>query len=190
MLPIGRGSSTCARHVALRAFQLGEHAADVRMLDAALEQAAGLHHLVAGIVDRGGGVIDAADQRELVGVLRHAREILRDLDARDVGLDRLVRPADFGRRVRLHVPGVELGRPADQEQHDAVDVIVGRGAERAQAEPVGEAEAEDGERAGVQEIAPPQAVAKFDRRSASRRNTAILLGVDSITGGGGEGRAR
>ena len=38
----------------------------------------------------------------------------------------LVGPADLGRRVRLHVPGVELTGPADQEQHDAVDVVVGR----------------------------------------------------------------
>ena len=112
------------RHVAVRTFQLAEHTADVRMLDAALEEAAGLHHLMAGVVDGGGRVIHAADERELVRVLGHAREVLGDLDARDVGLDGLVRAADLGRSVRLHVPGVELGRPADQEQHDAVDVLL------------------------------------------------------------------
>ena len=54
------------RQLAATALQVAERAADVRVLDAAGEQPAGLHHLVAGVVDRGGGVIDRAHQRELV----------------------------------------------------------------------------------------------------------------------------
>ena len=71
------------RHIALRTFQLTENAADVRMLDAALEDAAGLHHLMPGVMHGGGRVIHAANDRVLVRVLRHAREIFRDLDARE-----------------------------------------------------------------------------------------------------------
>ena len=152
------------RHVAIRPFQFRQHAADVRILHAALEQPAGLHHLVPRVVYRGGRMIDAADQRIFVGVLRHARKILGNLDARNVGLDRLVRPANLNRRVGLHVPGVELRRPAHQEQHDAVGVFLRiDGAQRLHGEQVVEAQAEHRQRAGVQKIAPPQAIAELDR---------------------------
>ena len=161
---MGRGSSTCGGTSPFGPFSFDEHAADVRILDAALEQAAGLHHLVAGIVDGGGRVIHAADQRVLVGVLRHARKILGDLDARDVGLDGLVRPANLDRRVGLHVPGVELRRPAHQEQHDAVGVFFGvDGAQRLHGEQSLRPRPSMRKRAGVQKIAAAQAIAKLDR---------------------------
>ena len=48
------------RHVAFRPLELGEHTADVRVLDAALKQPTRLHHAVAGIVDGGGFVIDGS----------------------------------------------------------------------------------------------------------------------------------
>ena len=72
-------------------------------------------------------------------------------------------PANLGGGVGLHVPGVELRRAADQEQHDAVryPCRVDR-ALRFQAEKLSEAESERGERTGVKKIAPPQAVAEFD----------------------------
>ena len=41
----------------------------MRRDDAAAEQAAGLHHLMAGVVNGRGRVIAAADQRKLVGQL-------------------------------------------------------------------------------------------------------------------------
>ncbi len=104
------------RDVAVGALDLGDHAAEVGILDAALEQASGLHHLMARVVDRGGGVIDAADERIFVGMFGHARKILADLDLRDVGLDRLVRPANLDGSVRLHIPGIELGGSADKHQ--------------------------------------------------------------------------
>ena len=136
----------------------------MRVFYAALEEAAGLHHLMAGIVDRGGGVIDAADDRVFVGVLRHAREIFGNFDARDIGLDGLVGAADLDRGVGLHVEGVELGRAAHEEQHDAVGVFFGvDGAEGLGGEKVVEAEAEHGEGAGVEEIAAAEAIAEFHR---------------------------
>ena len=120
---------------------------------------------MAGVVNRRGGVVHAADQSVLVGVLRHAREVFRDLDAGDIGLDRLVGTADLDRRVGLHVPGVELRGAADQHQEDAVDVLrvfVDR-ALRLQAEELRQTEAKRGQRAGVQEIAPPESVTELHR---------------------------
>src|ERR1700733_5438503 len=59
-------------------------------------------------------------------MFRHAREDLRDLNAGDIRLDRFEWSANRGRRVGLHIPGVELTRPANQHQLDTVDVFVGR----------------------------------------------------------------
>ena len=81
----------------------------------------------------------------------------------DVGLDRLVRPANLGRRVRLHVPGVELRRPADQHQHDAVHVLFAvDGALRFQAEQRIQGEAEGRKGAGMKKVAPAESVTKFN----------------------------
>ena len=97
----------------------------MRVLDAAGEQPAGLHHLVAGVVDGRGRVVDRADQRELVGVPGHLREDLADLHARarwsrSAGTARGPRRgrSAWGPRCRCW-----LGPPT-QEQHDAVDVAV------------------------------------------------------------------
>ena len=111
------------RHVAFGAFVLAQHAADVRVLESALKEAARLHHLVAGVVDGGGRVIDGAYQRVLVGVFGHARKHFANLDAAHVRRDGLIGTSDLRRRIRLHVPGVELAGSADQEQHDAVHVL-------------------------------------------------------------------
>ena len=100
---------TCAGRSVLRPAQIAQRAAGVRRVDAAGEQPAGLHHLMARVVHRGGRVIAAADQRELVGVLGVQREDLGDLDARRVGLDRLERPANFGRGLGLHVEQCRAG---------------------------------------------------------------------------------
>src|SRR5690606_41713519 len=48
------GKHDVRRQVAVAAFQKAERAADVRAFDPAGEQSAGLHHLVPGVVDRGG----------------------------------------------------------------------------------------------------------------------------------------
>ncbi len=157
------GQQHVRRHVALRSSKICEHAADVGMLDAALEEASGLHHLVTGVMDGGGGVIHRAHERELIGVFRHARENFADLDAGDVGLDWPVRAANFGGRVRLHVPCVELRRPADQHQHDAVDIggVVFRGTLRFHGQKSWKRKAECREGSGVEKIAAAQAVTEL-----------------------------
>ena len=70
------------RHLAALALEIRQHAAGVRMLDAAGEQPARLHHLMAGVVNRRRRVVDGADQRKLVGVLGHLRKDLGDPHAR------------------------------------------------------------------------------------------------------------
>src|SRR5262245_49747757 len=56
------------RHLAARSAKSAHHAADVRMFDLILEQAAGLHQLMARIMDRRPRVMERADERELIGL--------------------------------------------------------------------------------------------------------------------------
>ena len=135
---------------------------------------------MTGVVDGCGGVIHGAHQRELVSVLGHAREDFANLDAGDVGRDGLVGSADFRGRVRLHVPGVKLAGSPDQEQHDAVHVLVGiDGAERLQTQKIAHAQPQESERARVQKVAPGHSIAEVNRlvsvqpvhRSASSKGT-------------------
>ena len=60
------------RQVGLAALQVADHRPDVRRVDAAGEQPAGLHHLPARVVHRRAAVMDRAHERELVGDLRRA----------------------------------------------------------------------------------------------------------------------
>jgi hypothetical protein len=116
---------------------------------------------MAGVVNSGGCVIKRAHERELVSVFGRARKYLADLDAVDVGLDRLVRPANFGWSVRLHVPRVQLAWAAEQHQEDAVHIFFG--ADRAggfEREEIGQRKTQKSERARVQKIASPDAVAE------------------------------
>ena len=69
------------RGIATGPLELGECAADVRMLDAPGEEATSLHHLVAGVVDGRRLVIDRADERDLVHDPRELREDLAHVDA-------------------------------------------------------------------------------------------------------------
>ncbi len=67
-----------------------------------------------------GNAHKAADEGELIRVLGHAPDVLRDLHAGDIGLDGRIGAADLGGRGGFHVPGVELRRAADEEQHDPI----------------------------------------------------------------------
>ena len=86
----------------------------MRVLDAAGEQPAGLHHLVAGVVDGRRRVVDGADQRELVGVLGHLREDLGDLRCPGtlvvIGWNG---PRTSAGAFGLRVPGVDVAGAAD-----------------------------------------------------------------------------
>ena len=95
---------------------------DVRMLHPAEGKTAGLEQLMPHGVQGSRAVIATPQQGVLVGVSRHARKDLADLDPWYVGLDRIVGPADLDGGLRLHVEGVELGGPAHQHQHDHIDV--------------------------------------------------------------------
>src|SRR5687768_9800548 len=109
---------------ALRTPQVRQDRAVVRLLLAESEQPAGLHELVAGLVDRRRLVMDRADDGVAMRELSHAREELADVNAGHSGGDRPERAAYVAGRVRFGVPGVELARAADEEQEDQVDVGV------------------------------------------------------------------
>ena len=112
----------------------------------------------------GGSVIERPHQRPLVGVPRHTGEDFGNLDAGNIRLDRFVRAANFRRSVGLHVPGIELARSANEEEHDHVDValVVVDRALRFERQEVGQAEAQHAGRTGVQEIAAAEAVTEAD----------------------------
>jgi hypothetical protein len=152
----------------------------MRLLVAELKEPPGLHVLMPHVVDTGAGVVHGPQERVFVRVLRHARKDFADLNAGDVGGDGFVGTADFGRRVRLHVPGVELAGPADQHQQNAIDVA-GRlhrsgGLEDLE---VPQCQAEERQRPRVEEIAPSQSIAEVNalfrvesEHHASRRGPA------------------
>ena len=94
-----------------------ERTAGMGRVDAAGKEPAGLHHLMAGIVHGSRRVITSADERELVRNPGVQGKDLGKLDVRIVGPDRLERPADLARRLRLHIPGVQLAWSAEIEDH-------------------------------------------------------------------------
>ena len=64
-------------------------------------------------------VVHAADDRQPVHHPGRVRQVLADPDARHARRDRAELAADLARGVRLHVPGVEVARPAVVEDQDA-----------------------------------------------------------------------
>ena len=98
----------------------------------------------------------------------HARKYLGDLNAGNVGLDRMKRPANFSRSIRFHIPCIHLAGRAEQEQEDAVHLLLRRcGAVGLQGQHLGQrkANAQRGHRecAGVQEVSPRHSVAQVNR---------------------------
>ncbi len=75
------------------------------------DEAAGLEELQAGLVDRGRGMVERTNDREVPGPFRQLGEGLAELDARNARRNRPDRSADLPRRgVGLEVEGVELAR--------------------------------------------------------------------------------
>src|SRR5262249_17507538 len=99
------------------------------------------------------------------GQLGHQGQVLADVDAGYVGRNRLERPFDISRSVRLEVPGIEVARRADQEQHDAVLDLGLRfvdGAGRLQPEEVGQVQAHEACSAHLEEASPREAATNGD----------------------------
>ena len=149
----GRAHADEARQVGVGiAVVLGDHRADLGVRHALGLLVAGVH-----VVDAVGMVrrlrAHAADDRELVDLPRHLRQVLADLHAGDVGLDRPERPA--GRPAGLHVEGVDLAGPAVHPQQDAALALacglLGDGLRVEQPAPVGDGQAAGGGERRLQE---------------------------------------
>src|SRR5262249_22260387 len=104
------------------------------------------------------------DKRDLVHHLRHPRQVLAQLDAPDVGADRLELATELSRGGGLHVPGVDRGQPTVQEQVDERDTpaLPGwrRGGFELKQPRQAEAQAEQAGRAQVEKVAATDAVAE------------------------------
>ena len=96
------------------------------------------------------------------------RENFGDLNVRIVRADGLERPANFGRRIRLHVPGIDLAGRAQIENHDARTFIVSlwRRAHGLECRELCQRQPDGAERADLEEIAARDAVASRDRTVA------------------------
>ena len=148
--------------VGAAAEEVGGDSAGVGGIDAAGEAAAGLHHLPAGVVDGGAVVVAGANEGELVGDGGVAGEELRDLEGVGLRADRLERAADFGCRLRLHVPEVEVAGGPEVEDHDAGALLMagaepplGRGAHHLR-----QGEADRGQGPDMEEVAAGGAAAE------------------------------
>lgn len=105
--------------IALARSNFGQHRAEIRRVRgrAGLPAQAVVHgvEMVADIA----GVRHRPDQAKVLGQLGQAWVQFADAHAGDRRGNRLVRPADFRRRCRLEVPGVEVAGPAAQQDEDA-----------------------------------------------------------------------
>ena len=130
-------------------------------------------------VVRAAGADDRADRHQLVHLRGDPRQMLADLDARHVGLDRLELAADLGRRVHLQIEHVLVRRPAGQEDHD--DRLCA--SRRMPATALGpqnlrQRQAAQGQPADLQKRSPRQAVAKTVLRLAQDRQHAFRSSVE------------
>ncbi len=135
----------------------------MRILLPAARQVAGLHKLMACLMDRGRLVMHRPHQGIAIGHPGHERKVLADSDAGHVGPDRLERPADRLRGGRLQIPGIQLAGTTNQEKKDAVDVASVRGTRLLELTKIGQRQP-DGTRpqgADAEEITPRQTVAEF-----------------------------
>ena len=120
--------------------------------------------------------VNAAHHRDAIHPPRQQRQVFAHREARHRRRDRLVRPANLGGRVRLHVERFELAPPAEEEQADdrlrfrLWSRCRGRGVEAA----------EQPEAAGNEQIAPADAGAGAFRVSEDAEHA-------SLPGGSGSG---
>ena len=99
---------------------------------------------------------ERADDGELVGDLRVQRQRFAEVEAGDVRLDRLIRPAILRRRIGFGIVGLELRRPAVHPEQNHGGVGGGAGflaGCRAQAQQIRQRQASQAEGADLQERA-------------------------------------
>ena len=118
----------------------------------------------AGVTDEGvvvavGGAVDAPQRDALVHDPGEPRHVLADLDARDVGRDRLELPADLRWGVHLQVVHVLVAGGPAHVDHDHRLVRPAAGGLLGGEDPW-QREAADGERADAEHVAPGEAVAE------------------------------
>ncbi len=101
-----------------------------------------------------------ADERAAIHHLRELRQMLGDLDAGDIGRDRLELAAKLRRRVHLQVENVLMRRPARQENHDHRLVRPPRPGLRLRAQDLRQAQPPERQPADPQEIATRNPIAK------------------------------
>src|SRR5262249_25780602 len=94
----------------------------VWIFQAAAEEPAGLHQLMAGLMNRSGVVVYGAHQSIAIGHLSHERETLSDGNTGNIRANRPERPADRLGCLGLQVPGVELAGTSNEKQQDAIDI--------------------------------------------------------------------
>ena len=122
-------------------FPLRQHRPEVRIFAAILKQPAGLHQLMAGFMNRRRRVMDRAHDGKLVRPRRHPRQVFAELDAGNARADGSKRPTNIGGRIGLWIERIDVARPADEKQQNAIDVFAcGGGAQKAQ---IGERQARD-----------------------------------------------
>src|SRR5580704_5472553 len=108
------------------------------------------------------GMVGRTQQREFIRMGRHAGEDLRDLNSGNVGFDGLEGPADGSRRVRLHIPGIQLAGATHQHQMDTVHILAAlHRTRRLEAEEVGHRQPQEAERSRVQKIPPADTVTEM-----------------------------
>lgn len=130
-------------------------------VDAAAEEATGLEHLMASVMNGSSGVIAASHQRELISDFGVFGEDLGDRDRVGTRFDRFEGAADFGGRVGLGVERIHLAWGAQIENHDRA-AVVGFGIDLAiffGGDPLGQRKADRAEGADLQKVAPQQPIA-------------------------------
>ena len=143
---------------------------------------AGHHVVVAGAVVAL-VVADRADDRQLVGDGRQARQVLREVDAGNLRVDRRELAAEFLRRVRLGIEGFVVGGAAVQPDQDAAVRLAVEsartGAGTAAAER-GQAAAEDAAQTELKTVAASDAVAIRDASSIDSPRSLRARGVNRL----------
>jgi hypothetical protein len=118
-------------------------------------------------------VAHPAKDRELVGTLGQLWQVLADLDAVDVRLDRVELATVFGRSVRLEVERVHVRRATRQIDENRIGGLRALKLSRAgHPEIAGQGQA-GADRAGLQEVSPSHSVA---RERISHTSGSFLVG--------------